>query len=204
MALVSLASRYIQSKYELTEGVEDASKLDSDVTSSNDDDALGQLLEVEEAVTVETELGTFNLLRLGGSSSNGNDNAVGRVLALDVGSTVNLGLGVGGLDGEGVGIDERSVSGDVLDLVLLDICTPSLISLGHVGLRADTATLTSLVDAVQSLNVLVSLALESRPVNLGLILGDLVAVGVGLVQLLPVVGCDASGRAARGCATTNT
>lgn len=46
--------------------------------------------------------------------------------------------------------------------------------------------LTPLVDSVQALNVLVALVLEGGPVNLGSVVRDLVAISVGLVQLLPV------------------
>ena len=46
--------------------------------------------------------------------------------------------------------------------------------------------LTPLVDSVQALNVLVALVLEGGPVDLGSVVRDLIAVSVGLVQLLPV------------------
>lgn len=46
--------------------------------------------------------------------------------------------------------------------------------------------LTPLIDSVQAFNVLVALMLEGGPVDLGSVVRDLVAVSVGLVQLLSV------------------
>lgn len=55
-----------------------------------------------------------------------------------------------------------------------------------MGVDDARTVLTPLVDSVQALNVLVALVLEGGPVDLGSVVWDLVAVSVGLVQLLPV------------------
>lgn len=102
--------------------MKDSSKLDGDVARADNDSALGKLLEVEEAVRVEAEVVAGDVLGKGRSATDGDDEAVGGVLTLNVGTAVSLRLGVGGDDGDGVLVEELGVTGDVVDAVLLDVC----------------------------------------------------------------------------------
>jgi hypothetical protein len=103
--------------------VKDTSQFDGDVTSSDDDCLLREILEVEESVRVETKIVTGNIFRHSGSSPDGDNDSIGGVLTFLVGSSVSLVGGVGRGDGKGVLVDETSVSSDVLDLVLFDVCS---------------------------------------------------------------------------------
>ena len=104
------------------ERVQDAGELDGDVARTDDDGALGELLEVEEAVRVEAVLVAGDVLGQGRRAADGDDEAVGRVGALDVGTAVRLALRVRRDDGDLALAGELGVARDVLDLVLLDVC----------------------------------------------------------------------------------
>lgn len=119
---VSASSRKENGRRKRTESVEDTSKLNGNVPGPDDDGPLGQLLEIKETIAVNSKLRSLNVLGFCGGAADGNDNSIGRVLALDIGSPLNFGLGVGGGDGESVGVDEAGVAGDVSDVVFLDVC----------------------------------------------------------------------------------
>lgn len=103
--------------------MQDARQLDSNVASTDDGGALRELLKVEEAVRVEAVLVAGDVLRERRSTTDGNDEAVGRVLALDIGTAVRLRLGVGRDDGNRLLVDELGVARNILNAVLLDVCT---------------------------------------------------------------------------------
>lgn len=161
--------------------MEDTSQFDSDVASSNDDSLLGEILEVEESIRVKSQIVTRNILGKSRSSSDSDNDSVGSVLALFISSSVSLVGGVGGRNGKSVLVDETSVSSNVFNSILLDVC-------GTRGRESATARraescseLTLLIDTVQSLNVLVSLVLESRPVDFSVLFGNSETIRVGLV-----------------------
>jgi hypothetical protein len=52
---------FISVRYSHTKSVEDASKFDADVASSNNGNALGLMLQIEESVTINSQLSTRNL-----------------------------------------------------------------------------------------------------------------------------------------------
>lgn len=122
------------------EGVEHAGEFDSNVTGADDGDLLGLLLDVEEAVRVDTELGARDR---------------GRNARVTTDSDEDL-----------LGVDEdlRSVIESHLGLVLGQQLTPAVKVLDLV---VDEV---SLVDSVESLDVGVALVLECRPVEGGRLL----------------------------------
>lgn len=61
--------------------------------------------------------------------------------------------------------------------------------------------LTLLVDTVQAFNVLVSLVLESGPVDLGVLLGNLESISVRLVKFLPTITQQVSSESRDSIAT---
>lgn len=163
--------------------MEDPSELDGNVSSSYDDDALGEVLEVEEPIAVKAKLGALDSSRSNRLSSNGDDRAIGGDDALDVGSSSRLGVGRG--DRDGVGVDEAGSAGEESYVVLLDVWW-ELQEVRRTQRGGETGRRTSLVDAVEALDVLVALGLESRPVDLHLLVRKvLVAVRSRLVELLP-------------------
>jgi len=93
------------------ERVEHAGKLDRDVSGSDDGDSLRLLLDVEEAVRVDSVRGTRDLV-IGGDGRSSTDSD-SNLLRLD-----RVGLAVEGLDGKGVRVDERSVTLVVVDFVV--------------------------------------------------------------------------------------
>jgi hypothetical protein len=103
--------------------VEDARELNSDVAGANDDRALRELLEIEEAVRVEAVLVAGDVGRERRSAADRNDEAIRRVLALDVGSAVSLRLGVRRQDVNRLLVEESGVTSDVVNAVLFDVCT---------------------------------------------------------------------------------
>ena len=93
------------------ERVEHAGKLDRDVSGSDNGDSLRLLLDVEEAVRVDSVRGTRDLV-IGGDGRSSTDSD-SNLLRLD-----RVALAVEGLDGKGVRVDERSVTLVVVDLVV--------------------------------------------------------------------------------------
>jgi hypothetical protein len=167
--------------------VKNTSQFYSDVSSSDNDCSLGKIFEVEESIRVESEIVTGNVLGHRRSSTDGDNDSIGRVLTLFVGSSVSLVGRVSRADREGVLVYETSVTGNVFYSVLFDVYKQKM-TLQPASNRVDwTWKLTLLVDTVQSLNVLVSLVFESRPIDLGVLFRDGESVRVCLVKLLPVV-----------------
>jgi hypothetical protein len=124
-----------------SEGVEDTSQFDGDVTSTDDDDSFRLVFEFEETIGSDTETSSGNFLVRGGGrvTTDGDANLVG----LDgVGFLTRLGdldLG-GGKDG--------SVAVEEVDTLPVPVC---------------------LVDTTESLDVSVALKFESSPVELWLV-----------------------------------
>jgi len=105
------------------EVVEHASHLNGNVTGADDGDLLGLLLEVEEAITVDTELFTLNT-DLAGTTANGNEDLLCAHLLL---------LTVLAHDLDDVLGDERGSSIEVLDLVVLEVLLVDSIQTLDVG-----------------------------------------------------------------------
>lgn len=177
--------------------MEDTGKLDGNVAGTDDDSALGEVLEVEETVRVEAKLVTGNVLRKSRGTANGDDEAVGSKLALLLRAAVRI--RVGRDNSKGVLVVELGVASDVLDTILLDVCGKNM-SILRIEEGGAPRLRTALVDAVQALDVLVPLLLDRRPVDLCRIFRDLIAVRVGLVKLFTTDRCVSmrAGRAGRG------
>ena len=73
--------------------MENPSELDGNVPGSNNDDALGEVLEVKESVAVKAKLSALDSSRPGWLSSHSDDRAIGGDEALDVGSSRRLEVG---------------------------------------------------------------------------------------------------------------
>lgn len=106
-----------------TEVVEHASHLDGDVTSTDDGDLLRLLLELEEAVTVDTKLGTLDADCAGATANSDKDLLCADLLFLTV-VTNNLDNVLG---------DERGSSVEVFDLVILEVLFVNSVQTLHVG-----------------------------------------------------------------------
>lgn len=117
------------------EGVEHAGEFDGDVTGSNNGDLLRLLIDVEETVGVDTQLGTRDRGRDARVSTHGDEDLLG--VDEDLGSVVesHLSLVLG---------QELTPAVEVLDLVVGEV---------------------SLVYSVESLDVGIALVLECRPVE---------------------------------------
>jgi hypothetical protein len=106
-----------------TEVVEHASHLDSNVTSTDDSDLLGLLLEVEEAITADTELGTLDVDCAGATTDSDEDLLCANLLLLTV-LADNLDDVLG---------DERGGSVEVFDLVVLQVLLVDSVQALDVG-----------------------------------------------------------------------
>lgn len=131
------------------EGVEHAREFDGNVAGTNDGDLLGLLLDFEEAVGVDTQLGARDRRRYARVSADGDEDLLG--VDDDLGSVVesHLGLVLG---------QELTPAVEVLNLVIDEV---------------------SLVDSVESLDVGIALVLKCRPVEGSCLLdGEAVGLGL--------------------------
>lgn len=115
--------------------VEDASELDGNVAGTDDSDALGLRLDVEEAVRVDAERSAGDL-GVGGDrrlATDGNDNLLG--LDLVRGAVVLL-------DVERVLVDERGVALVVVDLVVGKVTVAGMSVCDRQGARPQHPSLT--------------------------------------------------------------
>lgn len=94
------------------------SKLNSDITSSNNDDSLRQFLEQEESIAIESKLRSFER-RLSRLSSDSNEDSVGGKVSNFLGSSGRI--RESGRNGNGVGVDESSSSSQIGDSVISDV-----------------------------------------------------------------------------------
>lgn len=117
------------------EGVEHAGHLDGDVAGADESRDLGLLLELEEAVAGDAEVGAGDALGDVRAAADGDE----RLLGLD-----GLDVAVVEADVHGVGVLEGGAPVDVLDVVVVEV---------------------ALVDAVEALDVGVALVLEGGPVE---------------------------------------
>jgi hypothetical protein len=106
-----------------TEVVEHASHLDSNVTSTNNSDLLGLLLKIEEAITVDAELGTLDVDCAGTTTNSDEDLLCADLLLLTV-LADNLDNVLG---------DERGGSVEVFDLVVLQVLLVNSVQTLDVG-----------------------------------------------------------------------
>jgi len=143
-----------------SEGVEDTSKLDSNVSGADDSDPLGLLLNFEESIRVDSVRSTGDLVvgRDGRTSTNSNDNLLG----LDVvrGSVVSSDLDL-------VLVYERCPTLMVGDLVVDQVLLTAEST--HVSDQTLTRSsqLKDALDSIQPSDVSVPLLLEVAPVKLG-------------------------------------
>lgn len=131
------------------EGVEHASKLNGNVAGTNQGNLLGQLVNVKEAVAVDAELGAWNLRGRAGLAANRDEDLLG--LDVHLGAIVERHLNL-------VLVEKLGPAVQVFDRVLVEV---------------------ALVDAIEALDVGITLGLEGRPVEGSrLLYGETVCLGV--------------------------